>query len=207
MNRSLLFLCLVLSAGCAAREPIVGGGEGCEAVFEGLPASLAATAQLAPPGETGERMLLEGVVRDAQGAPVAGVIVYAYHTDHRGEYPSDTRFPRGSWARQHGLLRGWVKTGPDGRYAFDTIRPAGYPDAVTPQHVHLHILEPGRCTYYIDDVVFEDDPRLNERHRRSLITGRGGNGLSRPVREADGRWRATRDIVLGARVPGYPPRS
>lgn len=67
--------------------------------------------------------------------------------------------------------------------------------------------QPGRCTYYIDDTVFDDDPRLNERHRRTLITGRGGNGLSRPVREADGRGRATRNIILGTRVPGCLPRS
>ena len=196
----LRFLLLALAvAGCArdgrAAEPVVGGPcEGCELVFEGMPAELAPAARIAPAGEAGEPLAIAGVVRDAAGRAVPGIVVYAYHTDAGGTYP------RG--ATRHGRLRGWAKTGPDGAYRFDTIRPGGYPGTAIPQHVHFHLLEPGRCTYWVDDLLFEDDPRLtaNERERPQ---GRGGPGIARPERDAAGVWRARRDVVLGERVPGY----
>jgi len=110
------------------REPIVGlPCEGCEAVFEGLPATLLSTARIAPADEPGERMRIEGTVFDENGKPLPGVIVYAYHTDAHGIYPRNETEP-GPAGRRHGRLRGWAKTDEKGRYRFDTIRPAGYPD-------------------------------------------------------------------------------
>ena len=188
----------------AASEPIVGGPcEGCEAVFHGRPARIATTARLAPPGEAGEPMILSGVVRTPGGAPAAGIVVYAYHTDARGVYPTDDAL-RGSAAGRHGRLRGFVRTDASGTYRFESIRPAGYPGTGIPQHVHLHVIEPGRCTYWIDDVLFEDDPRLTEAQRRAHDHGRGGSGIVRPTRAADGTWIVRRDIVLGAGIPDYP---
>ena len=193
-----------MASTAAPREPVVGlPCEGCEAVFDGMPDSLAWSARIAPPDEPGEALRIEGVVRDGNGRPVAGVVVYAYHTDEEGIYPRDER--RRGYAARHGRLHGWARTAAGGRYRFDTIRPAGYPGTDIPQHVHMHVIEPGRCTYYIDDIHFADDPRLSDAVRRRLTTGRGGSGLAMPVRDADGLWRVTRDIVLGENVPGYPP--
>ena len=206
----LAALCLPGALGCVdaadcAREPIVGlPCEGCEAVFEGLSARLTSSARIAPEGEPGQALRIEGTVRDGDGRPAAGVIVYAYHTDDRGIYPADERMS-GRAAHRHGRLRAWVKTDEEGRYHFETIRPAGYPDTDIPQHVHMHVIEVGRCTYYIDDILFEDDPRLTPAQRRQLTPGRGGPGVAMPRREGDG-WVVTRDIVLGARIPGYPGR-
>ncbi len=189
------------------REPIVGlPCEGCEAVFEGLPRRLDWTARIAGPDEPGEPLLIEGVVRDRDGRGVPGVIVYAYHTDHEGIYPRSDAGPRQASAR-HGRLRAWVESDPAGRFRFETIRPAAYPDGETPAHVHMHVIEVGRCTYYIDDLLFADDPRLTPAQRARLVTGRGGPGLSRPSRDAQGAWRVTRDIVLGERIPGHPGRA
>lgn len=188
------------------REPVVGlPCEGCEAVFEGLPpvASIPANGRIAPAGEPGAPMVIEGVVRDARGRPAPGVVIYAYQTDATGIYPADAR-PPGPASRRHGRLRGWVKTDANGRYRFDTIRPAGYPNTDIPEHVHLHVLEIGRGTYYIDDVLFMDDPRLTAAQRKSLAPGRGGNGIVTPTRDASGTWRVIRDVVLGERIPGYP---
>lgn len=148
-------------------------------------------------------MRIEGVVRDGDGRVTAGVIVYAYHTDARGVYPPGED-DRGEAAKRHGRLRGWAMTGADGRYAFDTIRPAGYPGSDLPQHVHMHVLEVGRCTYYIDDILFEDDPRLTDSKRQRMTPGRGGSGVITPVRDASGTWVVRRDIVLGEGIPGYP---
>lgn len=208
-------LLLVLGLGCSgspadagrereAREPIVGlPCEGCEAVFEGLPTVLASSARIAPADEPGEPLTLEGTVRDRAGRAAPGVIVYAYHTDARGLYPPNERF-RGQAAYRHGLLRGWTRSDESGHYRFDTIRPAAYPGRSTPEHVHMHVIEPGRCTYYIDNVLFDDDPLLTDAVRRSMVHGRAGGGVTHPVRDDAGRWRVLRDIVLGQAIPGYP---
>lgn len=187
------------------REPVVGlPCEGCGAVFEGMPEILAANSTLASPEEPGQRMRIVGTVFAEDGRPAPGVIVYAYHTNARGIYPTDERF-RGQAGFRHGRLRGWAKTDGNGRYRFDTIKPGGYPDTDIPAHVHMHVIEVGRCTYYIDDILFEDDPRLDAGKRRQLIRGRGGSGLVSPAKDADGNWTVTRDIFLGAEIPGYPP--
>ena len=184
-------------------ETVVGGPcEGCEAVFEGRPAALGSVARIAPPGENGEPLILSGTVRRPDGSPAPGIVVYAYHTDAAGLYPADPR-AGGTASARHGRLRGFVRTDPEGSFRFETIRPAGYPGTAIPQHIHLHVVEPGRCTYWIDDVVFADDPRLTAAQRRSHDHGRGGPGLVSPTRRADGAWIARRDIVLGAGIRDY----
>lgn len=197
MNLLLVLLTTALFAAAdAAPVPVLGGPcEGCEIVHAGMPAQLGATARIAPVGEPGEPLVVEGVVRTADGAPAAGIVVYGYHTNAKGLYPDG--------ATRHGDLRGWARTGADGRYRFETIRPGGYPGRRDPQHIHLHVIEPGRGTYFIDDVLFEDDARLTPGIRAHLA-GRGGNGITTPTRDADGTWRVERDIVLGLNVPGYP---
>lgn len=204
MKRSgWIAVCALLACGGAtAQEPVVGlPCEGCEAVFVGLPATRASDARLAPAGEPGEPMILEGVVRGADGAPAPGIVVYGYQTDAQGVYPPAPDVAD-RHARRHGRLRGWAESDAEGRFRFLTVRPAGYPGTDIPQHVHLHVIEPGRCTYYIDDVTFDDDPRLTASQRRRL-QGRGGDGIVVPRRDGDGVWRARRDIVLGERIPGY----
>jgi len=158
--------------------------------------------RIAPEDEPGEPLVIEGTVRDEEGAPASGVIVYAYHTDARGIYPRDERL-RGSAAYPHGRLRAWAKTGADGSYRFETIRPGSYPGTTIAQHVHMHVIEPGRCTYYIASIEFEDDPHLTAADREAQERGRGGSGLVSPTREGGGRWTVRRDIVLGLLVPGY----
>ncbi len=96
----------------------------------------------------------------ATARPHLGRIVYAYQTDRGGIYPRDESL-RGLAAYRHGALRAWVTAGEGGRYRFDTVRPGGYPNSDMAQHIHMHVIEPGCCTYYIDDIVFEDDPRLD----------------------------------------------
>ena len=73
-----------------------------------------------------------------------------------------------------------------------------------PQHVHMHVIEPGRCTYFIDEIHFLDDPRLSELERKQAGTGRGGPGLVMPRRDPGGTWVVVRDIILGEKIPGYP---
>lgn len=183
----------LLVAHAVAREPVIGGPcEGCDWVYQDLPETLGPVARIAPPAQPGEALVIEGVVRNAEGAPAADIIVYAYHTDANGLYPPASN--------RHGSLRGWVRTGSDGHYRFDTIRPASYPDTRIPQHVHMHVIEPGKGTYYIDDIHFSDDPMLPVEMRHA---DRGGRGLTTPVKDPQGQWHVQRDIVLGRNIPGY----
>jgi len=194
---SLAVLSWLVVTGAWARERIIGGPcEGCENVFVGMPDEIGPVCRIAPTDEAGDAMILEGTVRSLDGKSAAGIVVYAYHTDATGIYPAaQTR---------HGRLRGWTRSDETGHYRFDTIRPGAYPGRTVPQHVHMHILEPGRVTYYIADIHFEDDPLLTKTERRRAATGRGGSGLVQPQRDARGVWHVQRDIVLGENVPGYP---
>ena len=158
-------------------------------------ADLSWRAEIAPAEEPGERLVLEGTVFGEDGeTPASGVVIYAYHTDAEGLY-SKRGDETGNGLR-HGHLRGWVRTGEDGRYRFDTIRPASYPDSSEPQHIHMTLLPPGGEERWIESVHFTDDPLLTERQRAGL-SGRGGSGVVTPVRDDAGVWHATRDIHLG----------
>ena len=197
---------LALAGSCLAeerpREPTVGlPCERCELHFEGMPKSLDSTARIAPASEPGASLRIDGTVTDRAGKPAPGIIVYAYHTDASGIYPR-LETPPGSPRIPHGRLRGWAKTDAGGTYRFDTIRPAGYPDTNIPQHVHMHVIEPGRCAYYIDDVLFTDDPRLTAA-ARARLEHRGGDGVATPSGNPESGWVVRRDIRLGANIPGY----
>jgi protocatechuate 3,4-dioxygenase beta subunit len=210
MRRIFRIVIAVAVLGCGsmpapgrASERIVGlPCEGCEAIFVGMPAAPGWETRLAPPGIEGQPLVLEGTVRDRKGQPAQGIIVYAYQTNASGVYPPDDR-TRGTAAEHHGALRAWVKTDARGRYRFNTIRPGGYPGSTDPEHIHLHVLEPGRCTYYIDSVHFDDDPRLTSVLRLKMLASRGGRGIVTPARDATGRLRARRDIRLGQGIPEY----
>jgi protocatechuate 3,4-dioxygenase, beta subunit len=101
------------------------------------------------------------------------------------------------------MLRGFAQTDAQGKYTFETIRPASYPvPNAPPQHVHMIVVEPGRCHYYIDDLLFSDDPRLTPDARRRMDHGRGGSGVATPAKHA-GVWRVRRDIVLGSNIADH----
>ncbi|MBC8107137.1 MAG: hypothetical protein H7Z14_11150 [Anaerolineae bacterium] len=105
----------------------------------------------------------------------------------------------------HGYIRGWVRTGPDGRYAIKTVRPGTYPSNDEPAHVHATIKEPGRDEYYIDDFVFDDDTLLTTQ-KRLRMENRCGSGVLRLVRK-DGVLVGERNIILGRNIPGHPHAS
>lgn len=193
--RILLLFLVACVASASPREVLVGGPcDGCEYVFEGRPTTLATSARIAPVKEPGEALAIDGTVKTAAGTPVAGVIVYAYQTNAAGLYPkAKTR---------HGALRGFAITDKDGAYQFDTIRPASYPKSDIPQHVHMHVVEPGKCHYYIDDLLFTDDPMLTPAQKAAHDHGRGGSGIATPAKDK-ATWRVRRDITLGAGIRDY----
>ncbi len=168
--------------------------EGCKGAAERDPQTLESSAQIASPGEPGGRLLLRGrVLRPDGRTPASGVVVYAYHTNAEGLYAGGSA--ESEWSRRHGRLRGWVRTGSDGRYEFRTIKPAPYPSRSDPAHIHFTVLEPGRPPYWIDDVVFAGEFGVDARYR-SERENRGGPGIVELQRTSDGTWLAKRNIVL-----------
>jgi protocatechuate 3,4-dioxygenase beta subunit len=191
----------------AKADPDVGDCPGClgQGPYEGMPTTLTSVSRIAPADEPGEPLVITGRVFGPDGKPRSGVIVYAYHTNRHGIYPPPDP-PRSAESNFHGRLRGWALTDAKGRYTFYTIRPASYPDTTITQHVHMHVIERGCATYFIDEMLFTDDPFFKKRSPEDIArenTGRGGSGITTPHRDASGAWHVTRDIYLGKNIPGY----
>ena len=168
--------------------------EGCDGVFETDLAKLDPHARIGPVSEAGKPMRITGTVFHADGrTPARGVTIYAYQTNAQGRYANGTN--ETEWSRRHGRLRGWVKTGIDGIYEFETIKPAPYPNDTLPAHIHLTVLETGRRPYWIDDVVFDGEFGVTPAYRKKMVN-QGGNGIVQIVVSADGTAIAHRDIVL-----------
>lgn len=168
--------------------------EGCEAIYEHPFDDLSWQTAIPPEGEPGEPLIIHGTVYQTDGTtPTPGVIVYAYHTNAEGVYP--TSGDEEGWAQRHGYLRGWMKTDAEGRYQFQTIKPGSYPSRNAPAHIHMTIKEPDHREYWIDDILFVDDPLLTTDIRRDM-QNRGGSGIIQLTRDAQGVWHGTRDIAL-----------
>ena len=110
------------------------------------PATLAATARIAPTSEPGAPLIVRGQLLNIDGSPAAGAVVFAYQTDRGGLYDKRENGPH-SWR-----LRGWVKAGPDGRFTFETIRPGSYPNSNNPPHVHFTAFLPNGDRYHAGEL-------------------------------------------------------
>ena len=194
----------VLSCTSQTRDKVhdsVGGPcEGCEAIFEYGNRKLSSIDTLPKYSVTEPKLLITGTIyKKDKKTPAENVILYVYHTNRKGIY--ETIGNEEGWAKRHGYIRGWIKTGKDGKYSFYTFRPASYPNRQAPEHIHMTIKEPDKNEYYIDDIMFSDDPLLS----KSTIAARkdrGGSGIVAPVLK-HGHLVVKRDIVLGQNIPNY----
>ena len=209
----IAMLCIPYISGCtqsapddrssASTKPVGGRCEGCEAVFEyksrNKPLSWIDT--LPDFQEAGPKLEISGTIYKRDGkTPAKDVILYIYHTDQKGEYTANPN--EQGWGKQHGSIRGWIKTNADGNYKFLTLRPGAYPTGGNPQHIHPIIKEPGVAEYWIDEYLFDDDPILTDTDRERQ-PGRGGSGIVRIKKGKNRMQVAHRDIILGLNVPGY----
>ena len=157
---------------------------------------------VAGPDEPGERLVVTGRVIDGTKL-IARASVYVFHTDAKGVYAPGRSGPDAELdPRLHGALR----TDADGRYRYDTIRPASY--GGNPAHVHYIVIAPGYKPR-IFDLWFEDDPILVARRqagepqiqqsmRNSPYYKAAPDLIAiRPVsRDATGIWHAVRDLDM-----------
>ncbi len=112
----------------------------------------------------GERIVVHGRVSDEQGRPVAGALVEMWQANAGGRYrhtvdgylaPLDPGFGGG----------GRALTGPDGAYAFRTIRPGPYPwpnaaNSWRPAHIHFSLFGAAFAQRLITQMYFEGDPLI-----------------------------------------------
>jgi protocatechuate 3,4-dioxygenase beta subunit len=110
------------------------------------PSALTSTGRIAPASEPGSPLIVRGQLLKVDGSPAAGAVVFAYQTDRGGIYDKPENGPH-SWR-----LRGWVKSGPDGRFTFETIRPGSYPNSNNPPHVHFTAFLDGGERYHAGEL-------------------------------------------------------
>ena len=211
MRLLIVVLCFaVVSVSCSDSQSqntrsspqLVGGPcEGCEAVFEFGDRQLASVDTLPDFGDPGVRIKVTGTIYQRDGkTPAENVILYIYHTDQHGIYA--TRGGETGWGKRHGYIRGWIKTGKDGTYAFYTLKPGTYPDRSSPAHIHPVVLEPNGKYYWLGSYHFEGDPLLT-RNEASTDRPRGGSSGVLSLRKEGSVWIGERDIILGKNVPDY----
>jgi protocatechuate 3,4-dioxygenase beta subunit len=213
MKKAVLFSVLAFSllfSNCgqtqSAKQPgdkTVGGAcDRCDIMYEGMPPleKISAVTYLAKPGEPGERMDISGTVFMKDGrTPAKNIVLYLYHTDAKGLYT-----PSGSQTagRANGHLRGWVKTGDDGKFTIHSIRPSPYPGGNIPAHIHILVKEPGKTRYYIDEVWFDDDAFVTP-SLKAAAEKRGGDMIIHLTKANGGSLMGNMSIILGLNIPGY----
>lgn len=152
----------------------------------------------APPNHNGKLITINGVVyKNDKTTPASDVIVYVYNTDNTGIYPKKGN-ETGN-ALRHGYLRGWMKTGSDGKYEFTTIKPAPYPGGGNPAHIHVTIKEENKDEYWIDEYFFSDDDVLLDeliKKNELLPAPDPFNNIVSPTIHKNGKYYATRNLTL-----------
>lgn len=206
-SASVLFSCMQSNSQDGAKQNAnkkVGGScEGCDAIYKSpVPFSKLVWIDTLPDwNEKGPKHVVSGTVYKSDGKTLAkDVVIYVYHTDQTGRYTNRNN-EEGS-AGRNGYIKGWMKTNEKGQYRFCTLKPAPYPGANIPAHIHPILKEPDKNEYWIDEFLFEGDSFLTvaEKARQE---GRGGSGILL-LKEKNGVLYGERDIYLGKNVPGYP---
>ncbi len=210
MPRLLLFAFLFLVVSCA--RPQQSGQEhvndlsfkDCDSSdgsmachFLGMPENL--SAELTITTNTKNRPLtISGKVLDAATEkPIADAIIYLYHTDETGRYTKNG--DEKGIQKWHGAHYGWLKTDKDGYYAFHTLKPAPYPNANIPAHIHPVIKMPDGKMFFLNDFVFADDPYVTPDYIQNLTNDHNPSYIDNGVVElknVNGQFIGQRDIYI-----------
>ncbi|HVI48830.1 MAG TPA: hypothetical protein VM802_28430 [Chitinophaga sp.] len=176
--------------------------DGCDAMYEGMPAndSIRTVVTIADTHEPGERLTVTGKVYQPDGkTPAPHITLYIWHTNAQGYYEPSPGQING---KLHGHLRNWAQTDNDGNFTINSIRPAPYPDRDVPAHIHILVKEPHKTLYYIDEVWFDDDPLVTP-SLRAQAEKRGGDLIIHLSKGEAGSWNGRVNIILGRNIPNY----
>jgi protocatechuate 3,4-dioxygenase, beta subunit len=154
------------------------------------PANVSWKTVLSSAADKGEQMIVSGTIFEPDGkTPAPNVLIYIYHTDIEGYYGRNGE-------HKHGRYRGWLLTDAKGRYEFQTIKPAPYPENRFAAHIHTTITTAKMKEDWIDNYLFEGDTLISARERSEAGKKGGFNPILKLEKGANGIWRGTRDIQL-----------
>lgn len=193
---------IIILTNCYAQNyELIGTCEGCEAIFESGDRKLSAVDTLIDFASPGPKLKISGTVyKNDEETPAENVILYVYHTNQKGIYP--TKGDEKGWAKTHGYIRGWIKTDKNGKYTFYTLRPGTYPSRSEPAHIHITVLEPNGKYYWINNYYFADDPLLTNKDKKEILI-RGGFTNILNLKKENNLLTGNRNIILGKNIPGY----
>ena len=149
-----------------------------------------------PEGELGEKLIISGTIYLPDGkTPSKDVVVYVHHTNNKGIYPK--RGGEKGNGQYHGYLRGWMKTDSNGKYEFETIRPAPYHShGGEPAHIHYNIQGSDYLEYWLTAIWFSDDPRVTDEYKKSVKRSGGFSNVITLTRDANNILKGERNIIL-----------
>jgi protocatechuate 3,4-dioxygenase alpha subunit len=115
---------------------------------------------LAGPGTSGERVVIEGRVFDGDGKPVPDAILEIWQANSHGKYahPEDQQ-DKPVEANFTGYGR--IPTGDDGKFRFTTIKPGQVPDLdgkLQAPHIVVSVFARGLLRRLVTRIYFPDDP-------------------------------------------------
>ena len=138
--------------------PVLGEGRVTE-----RDADLTAQADVEP---IGQRIVVQGQVRDSEGQPVPQTLVEIWQANAAGRY----RHVGDTWPAP--LDPGFVGVGrtltdEQGRYRFTTIKPGAYPwknhaNAWRPAHIHFSLFGRAFTQRLVTQMYFPDDPLFGQ---------------------------------------------
>lgn len=154
-------------------------------------------------GEPGTPLVVRGKVADDTGKPLAGALLYAYHTSAKGWYsdraPHIASSGNAGGDFGHARLFGYVRTDARGDFVLRTVRPGGYPQSTLPEHIHWQVWVDGKSVA-VGELWFDDDARLTkamrERAGRDVV-------IAKPERSREGEGLIVQAtlVIDAARLP------
>ena len=143
--------------------------------------------------ESGESLIISGRVFTPDGqSPLEGITLFVYQTDATGVYSATA----GNGDNRNTRIHGAMRTDPDGRYEFRTIKPGSYPRSRNPAHIHAYVSGPGYPEYWIDEYLFDDDPFVADDVKQRLDNKGSFSSVLKLTRGSDGILRGVRDIKI-----------
>ena len=149
-------------------------------------------ADLTRDNPQGERIVIEGQVRDGDGAPVPDAVIELWQANAAGRYnsPDDDRTDKQIDPKFVGFGR--ASTDPQGRFKITTVKPGPVPgrgNALQAPHINVAFFARGLLKQLFTRIYFADspenasDPLLagieDDSVRNTLIARRGEGGVYR----------------------------
>ena len=152
------------------------------------PADVSWKTRLSTDADKSERILINGTIYKSDGKTLAAnTLIYLYHTDVYGIYGRNGE-------HRHGRYRGWMLTDERGRYEFESILPASYPNSTIAKHIHMTLTTKDMKEESVDSILFDGDRFLTARDRE--INRGGFDPVLKLTKGSDGISRGIRDIRL-----------